>query len=117
MALTPTEHFNKSNWIKSNLHHRKPSRNVKLVSVHASPVYASSVSELFKPLNVSKPVCSSNATKRNVCNANSVSQRIKPLNVSKPVCSSKTTKRNVCNASNVSQFTKPLNLSKPLNVN
>ena len=79
MALTPTEHFNKSNWIKSNLHHRKPSRKVKLVSVHASPVYASSVSELVKPLNVSKPVCSSNATKRNVCNTNSVSQHNKPL--------------------------------------
>ena len=87
---------------------------MKLVSVHVSPVYASSVSELVKPLNVSKPVCYSNATKRNACNGSSVSQRIKPLNVSKPVSSSKTTKRNVCNASNVIQFTKPLNVSKPL---
>ena len=96
------------------MHQCKPASNVKLVSVHVSPIYTSSVSELVKPLNVSKPVCSSNANKRNVCNANSVSQRIKPLNVSKPVCSSKTTERNVCNASNVSPFTKPLNVSKPL---
>ena len=72
---------------------------MKLVSVHVSPIYARSVSELAKPLNFSKPVCSSNATKRNVCNASSVSQLITPLNVSKPVCSSKATKRNVCNAS------------------
>ena len=103
-----------SNVSESRLHQCKPASNVKLVSVHVSPVYASSVSELLKPLNVSKPVCSSNATKRNFCNASSVTERIKPLNVSKPVCSSKTTKRNVCNASNVSQFTKPLNVSKPL---
>ena len=88
--------------------------NHVLINVHESPVYASSVSELFKPLNVSKPVCSSNATKHNVCNASSVSQHIKPLNVSKSVCSGKTTKRNVCNTSNVSQITKPLNVSKPL---
>ena len=65
-----------------------------------------------------KPVCSSNATKRNVSNTNKVSQHNKPSNVSRRICSSKkTTKRNFCNASNVSQFTKPLNLSKPLNVN
>ena len=103
-----------SNIGESCLHQRKPASKVKLVSVHVRLVYASSVSELVKPLNVSKPVCSSNATKRNVCNASSVSQRVKLLNVSKRVCSSKTTKRNVCNASNVSQFTKPLNVSKPL---
>ena len=95
-----------SNVSESRLHQRKPASNVKLVSVHVSPVYASSVSELVKPLIVSKPVCSSNATKRNVCNASSVSQLIKPLNVSKPLSSSKATKRNVCNASSVSQFTK-----------
>ena len=61
----------------------KPASNVKLVGVHVSPAYASTVSELLKPLNVSKPVCSSNATKRNFCNASSVRERIKPLNVSK----------------------------------
>ena len=66
-----------SNISESRLHQHKPASNVKL-SVHVSPIYASSVSELVKPLNVSKPVCSSNATKRNVCNTNSVSQRIKP---------------------------------------
>ena len=99
---------------ESRLYKHKPASNVKLVSVHVSPVYASSVSELVKPLNISKPVCSSNATKRNVCNASSVSQLTKPLNVSKPVCSSKTTKRNVLKASNVKHFTKPLNVSKPL---
>ena len=99
---------------ESCLYQHKPASNVKLVSVHVSLVYASSVSKLIKPLNVSNPVCSSNATKSNICNASSMSQCIKPLNVSKPVCSSKTTKCNVCNASNVSQFTKPLNVSKPL---
>ena len=103
-----------SNVSESRLYQCKPASNVKLVSVHVSPVYASSVSELIKPLNNSKPVCSSNATQRNVCNASSVSQLIKPLNVSKPVCSNKATKRNVCNANSVSQFIKPLNVGKPL---
>ena len=68
-----------SNVSESRLHQREPASNVKLVSVHVSPVYASSVSELVKPLNVSKTVCSGNATKRNVCNTSSVSQCIKPL--------------------------------------
>ena len=103
-----------SNVSESRLYQRKPASNVKLGNVYVSPVYASSVSELVKPLNNSKPVCSSNATQRNVCNACSVSQLIKPLNVSKPVCSSKETKRNVCNANSVGQFTKTLNVSKPL---
>ena len=103
-----------SNLSESRLYQRKPASNVKLVSVHVSPVYARSVSELIKPLNNSKPLCSSNATQHNVCNASSVSQLIKPLNVSKPVCSSKAPKRKVCNANSVSQFTKPLNVSKPL---
>ena len=103
-----------SNVSESRLYQCKPATNVKLVSVHVSPIYASSVSELVKPLNNSKPACSSGATQRNVCNASSVSQLIKPLNVSKPVCSSKATKCNVCNASSVSKFTKPLNVSKPL---
>ena len=93
-----------SNVSESRLYQRKPASSVKLVSVHVSPVCGGSV----------KPVCSSNATQRNVFNASSVSQFIKPLNVSKPVCSSKETKRNVCNANSVSQFTKPLNVSKPL---
>ena len=70
---------------------------MKLVSVHVSPVYDSSVIELVKPISVSKPVCSSNSSKRNVCNASNVSQRIKSLNVSKPVYSSETTKRKICN--------------------
>ena len=103
-----------SNVSESRLYQRKPASNVKLVSVHVSPIYARTVSKLVKPVNNSKPVCSSNATQRNACNAGSVSQLIKPLNVSKPVCSSKETKRNVCNANSVSQFTKPLNVSKPL---
>ena len=103
-----------SNVSESRLYQHKPTSNVKLVSVHVSPVYASSVSELVKPLNNSKPVCSSNATQCNVCNASSVSQLIKPLHVSKPVCSSKATKCNVCNASSVSKLIKPLNVSKPV---
>ena len=82
-----------SNVSESRLHQRKPGSNVKLVSVDVSPVCASSVSELIKQLNIGKPVCSGNATKRNVCNASSIIQLIKkPLNVRKSVCSSKTTK-------------------------
>ena len=95
---------------ESRLYKHKPASNVKLV--HVSPVYASSVSELVKPLNISKPVCSSNATKRNVCNASSVSQLTKPLNVSKPLCSSKVANLNVCNTSSVSKLIRPLNVSK-----
>ena len=101
-----------SNVSESSLYQRKLASNAKLVSVHVSPFYASSVSELIKPLNNSKCVCSSNATQRNDCNASSVSQLIKPLNVSKPVFSSKATKRNVCNASSISKLIKPLNASK-----
>ena len=101
-----------SNVRESRLRLRKPASNVKLVCFHASPVYASSVSGLVKPLSISKPVCSSNVTKRNVCNASSVSQLIKPLNAGKPVCSSKATKHNVFNASSVSQLTKPSNNRK-----
>ena len=100
------------NVIESRLYQRKPAGNVKLVSVHVSPAYAISVNELVKPVNISKPVCSSNATQRNVCNASSVSQLIKPLNVSKPVYSSKAAKCNVCNAGSVSKLIEPLNVSK-----
>ena len=45
-----------SNVSGSCLYSCKPASNVKLVSVPVSPVYASSVSELVKSLNVSKPV-------------------------------------------------------------
>ena len=41
-------------------------------------------------------------------NTSTVSQLIKPWNVSKPVCSNKATKCNICNTSSVSQFTKPV---------
>ena len=64
----------------SHLYQHKGSSNAKHVSVNVGPVYASSVSELVKPLNVNKPVCSSNATK---LNTSSVSKFIKQLNVSK----------------------------------
>ena len=53
-----------SNFSESRLHHRKPANNVKLTSVHVNPVYASSAGELVKPLNVSKPPCSSKVTNR-----------------------------------------------------
>ena len=43
-----------SNVSESRLYQRKPASNVKLVSVHVNPVYASSVSKLIKPLNNSK---------------------------------------------------------------
>ena len=101
-----------SNVSESRLHQRKPASNVKLVSVQVSPFYASSVSELVKPLNFSTPVCSINATKRNVCNVSNVSQLTKPLNVSKFLCSSKVTNRNVCNTNSVSKLIKPLNVNK-----
>ena len=38
-----------------------------------SPIYAGSVSEFVTPLNISKPVFTSIATKCDVCNASSVS--------------------------------------------
>ena len=47
-----------SNVSESCVYQCKPASNVKLVGIHVSPVYASNVSELVKPLNNSKPVCS-----------------------------------------------------------
>ena len=85
---------------------------VKHISIHASLLYTSSVNELVKPLNISKPVCWSNATKCYFCNTGSVSQFIKPFNVSKPVCVDNATERNVCNTSDVSQLVQLLNVSK-----
>ena len=52
---------------------------------------------------MSKPVCSGNASKCNVCNVSSASQFVKPLNLSKRVRFSNTTKRDVCNTSRGSQ--------------
>lgn len=77
----------------TRLHQRKRVHNVKHISVHLSFIYASSVSELVKPLTVSKLVYFSNASKRNVCNASNICQFIKPLNVNKLVCSNNTTNR------------------------
>ena len=59
---------------------------MKHVSVHVSPFWATGASELVKPLNISKPGCYSNATKRNVCNTSSVSKLIKSLNLSNSTC-------------------------------
>ena len=101
-----------SNVSESRLYQRKPARNVKLVGVLASTVYTSSVGELVKPLNISKPVCSSKATKRNVCNAIRVSKLTIPLNVSKIACSNNTTRRNACKVSSVNQLVKLLTVSK-----
>ena len=53
--------------------------------------------ELVKPLNVSKRVCSSNATNGNVCKASCVSQFFRLLNVLKLVYFINPTKHNVCN--------------------
>ena len=103
-----------SNVSESRLYQRKPASNVKLVSVHVSPVYASSVGELVKPLNISKPVCSSNVTKRNVYKASSASQLIKPLNVSKSVCSNNATRCNVSKVSSVNKLVKPSTVNKPV---
>ena len=101
-----------SNVSGSRLHQRKPANNVKYVSVHVSPVYVSSVSELVGPLNVCKAVCSSNANKCNVCNASITSQLIKTLNLSKRGFSNNATKRSVCKTNSVSQLVEPLNVSK-----
>ena len=60
------------------------------------------------PLNVSKPVCSSNPTKRNICNTNNVSQLVKPLNVRKTACFNNATERNICKVSSVSQLIQPV---------
>ena len=86
---------------------------MKLVSVHVSPAYASSVSELVKRLNVSKPICSNNAAERNVCKVRSVSQLVKPI-FSNLVRSINVTKGNVRNNSSVSQLAKTFNVGKPV---
>ena len=104
-------------WICNAFVLTKPVNNAKLFSGNVSLIYASSVSKLVKPLNVSIPVCSSNTTKRNVCITSSASQSIKPLNVSKPACSSNVTKRNVGNAKmmvNSSNYWILANLSFPV---
>ena len=96
-----------SNVSESRLYQCKPASNLKLVSVHVSLVYTSSVSELVKSLNVSKLFCSRNATKHNFCKVRSVSQLVKPLNVGKTVSSNNVTGRNVSKVSSVSQLVKP----------
>ena len=96
-----------SNVSESRLYQCKPASNLKLVSVHVSLVYTSSVSELVKSLNVSKLFCSRNATKHSVCKVRSVSQLVKPLNVGKTVSSNNVTGRNVSKVSSVSQLGKP----------
>ena len=106
-----------SNVSESRLYQCKPASNLKLVSVHVSLVYTSSVSELVKSLNVSKLFCSRNATKHNVCKVRSVSQLVKPLNVGKTVSSNNVTGRNVCKVSSVSQLVKPSTVSKPARYN
>ena len=64
-----------SNVSESPLCQGKPASNVKVVSVHLSPIYGS------------KPVCSSNATKHNVCNVLSAKGDIMaPLFKSSPFC-------------------------------
>ena len=83
---------------ESRLHQRKAASNVKFVIVHASPVYASSVSELVRPLNISKP------------NTSSVSQLLKPSIKRKPVLSNNV--RNVCNVSSISQLVKTFSVTK-----
>ena len=85
----------------TRLYQRKPVNNMKYVSAHVSPIYANSVSELVKPLNVSKPVCSNNVTERNVCKVSSVSQLVKPSIVGSS-----------CNGGSVSQLVKSFNVSK-----
>ena len=96
-----------SNVSESRLYQCKPASNLKLVSVHVSLVYTSSVSDLVKSLNFSKLFCSRNATKHNVCKVRSVSQLVKPLNVGKTVSSNNVTGRNVSKVSSVSQLVKP----------
>ena len=63
-----------------------------------------SVTPVVKPLNVSKPLCSNNATESNACKVSSVSQLVKPSIISKSVCSSNVTKCNAPNNSNLSLF-------------
>ena len=73
----------------------------------------SCVSQLIKPLHVSKSVCSSNATEHNVCKVSSISQFVKPSIVSKPVCYNMT-KHNERSSSSVSELIKTFNVSKPV---
>ena len=51
----------------------------------------------MKPPTVSKPVRSSNVTKRNVRNVSSISQLVKTFNVTKSVCSSNPSNSIICN--------------------
>ena len=69
----------------------------------------SSVSKLVKPLTVSKPVCSTFASKGNICNT---SHHVKPLNVSKSMNSCNVRNRNVHIAHSLTHHNQPLSLSK-----
>ena len=64
----------------------------------------------FKPLNVSKSVCSNNTTRHNVCKVSSISQLAKPSTVSKPILFNNV--RNVCNVNCINQLVKAFNVTK-----
>ena len=50
------------NVIESCLYQCKSANNVKLVNLHVSPIYASTVSKILELLSISKHVCSTKAT-------------------------------------------------------
>ena len=71
-----------------------------------------SVSKLVKPLTVSKPICSRNVSKGNVCNTKFVSEHIQPCNVSQPVNSYNVRNQNVHNVRSIRHHIKRLNVGK-----
>ena len=58
----------------------------------------SSASQIVKPSAVSKPACSNNVTKRNVCNVSSISRFVKKFSVTKSICSSNAYNSVICNS-------------------
>ena len=86
-----------SNVCDSRLYqHKLACNNVKLVNVHASPIYTSSVGQLIKPSTASKLVLSNNVC--NVHNVSSISQILKTFNATKSVCSRNASNFAICNS-------------------
>ena len=83
------------------------SNHVIARSIVVSSNISGTVKRLYQCKSV-KTVCSSNASKQNVCNVSSVSKPVEPLTAIKPVCSTIVSKSNISNMSTVSQHVKPL---------
>ena len=74
----------------------------------------SSVSKLFEPLTLNKPVCSTIASTSNISNVSNVSQHLRPLNVNKSMSSYNISNLNVHIVNSVSHHVKPLSAGKSI---